>query len=123
MNNYHKLKIKEGTECFKRIQEGAMLDVNNYSYKAIVPLKKWFVDFGKEHELFSHAGLIGDATFTTILTEKGCEIIETKNGFEKYYKRNIIRKQKIEDYQYYSVKYWWLPLIISIGAVLISFLK
>lgn len=37
MNNYHKQKIKEGTECFKRIQDDAMLDINNYSYKAIVP--------------------------------------------------------------------------------------
>lgn len=123
MNSYHKLKIKEGKECFLRIQNAAQMDIERKSHTASLELKYWFVEFGKEHKFFSHISYVGGAYYTVTLSEKGYEIIETKNGFEKFYKRNVVRKQKVGDYQYYSVKFWWLPIIISLIAVLISILN
>ena len=123
MNNYHKVRIKEGEECFKLIQKGIVIDYNKNEYVARVKLKNWFVEFGIKHNLFSHTGLIGDSVFTTTLSEKGIELFNTKNGFKKFYLKEVLRKEKIENYKYFSIKFWWIPILLSIIALIVSILN
>ena len=125
MREKDKVRIKEGTEGFIKIKNSVKSDFNRQeTYSGLVKdLKYWFIEFGKEHDLFHQSGFIDNEYFTTTLTKKGIDIIDTKNGFKKYYIRNVIRKQRIEDYKYYSVKYWWLPIMISIISIIISFIS
>ncbi|WP_299016887.1 hypothetical protein [uncultured Polaribacter sp.] len=125
MKEKDKIRIKEGTEGFIKIKNSVMSDFNRQqTYSGLVKgLKFWFIQFGKDHDLFHQSGFIDNEHFTTTLTQKGIDIIDTKNGFKKYYISNVIRKQKLEDYKYYSVKYWWLPILISIIAIIISLIS
>jgi hypothetical protein len=125
MRKKDEIRIKEGTECFNKIKNSVKTDFNREeTYSGIVKgLKFWFIEFGKEHDLFHQSGFIDNEHFTTTLTKKGIDIIDTKNGFKKFYLRKVVRKRREEDYKYYSIKYWWLPIVISLLAISISILS
>ena len=122
MRKKDEIRIKEGTDGFKKIEISVKSDFNRQeTYSGIVKdLKFWFIEFGKEHDLFHQSGFIDDEYFTTTIKKKGIDILYTKNGFKKFYLRKVIRKQREEDYKYYSIKYWWLPILISLIAIFIS---
>jgi CRISPR/Cas system-associated protein Csx1 len=54
-----------------------------------------------------------------MLKTKGYEVFEKYNGWNEYRKKVIDKKNKIEDAKNLAQRFWWLPIIISIAALLL----
>lgn len=63
---------------------------------------------------------IGHTTEVVMLTTKGYEIFEKYNDWGEYKRLVINKKQKVENAKGIAQRFWWLPIIISVVALLVA---
>jgi hypothetical protein len=88
---------------------------------AIVKMEKQrYIDYLVEHGIvkIDFVGKLGQSLL--ILDRKGFEVYEKYNGWLDYRKKVIDKKQKVDNAKALSTRYWWVPIIISAFALIIS---
>jgi len=89
------------------------------SFYLISNVSRTELDYLKELELIDSIESVDDA-FGIGLTTKGVELIAYYETWEKYKKRVIERKKKVDDARNLAQRFWWLPIIISALALGVS---
>lgn len=61
-----------------------------------------------------------DGIYPVLLNTNGYEVFEKYNGWFNYKKKVIDKQKKIENAKSLAQKYWWLPVAISVVALIAS---
>lgn len=65
---------------------------------------------------------IGGKGFSLILERRGYEVFEKYDGWDNYRKNVIERENRAEIAKNLAQRFWWLPIVISVLALVASFL-
>lgn len=57
------------------------------------------------------------------LTERGYQVFEKYDGWFDYKKKVIDRQEKYEYSKYLAQRFWWIPIIISVLALIIAIIS
>ena len=94
---------------------------NSGDKRAVVDTEYKYVQFLKEYDLANVLNSHGGGKYGLILRLKGQEVFEKYGGWEEYRKKVIDKKNKIENARNLSQRFWWIPILISILALGVSF--
>jgi hypothetical protein len=88
--------------------------------RAVVETEKRYIDYLIRYNLISHLNTTRGCEFGIQLESNGFEVFEKYKGWDNYKRIVIDRRTSIENAKEISVKYWWIPIIISIFSITIS---
>ncbi len=91
--------------------------------RAVVKTEYKYIQFLKENDLAIMLNSHGSGKYGLILRLNGCEVFEKYKGWCDYRKKVIDKKNKIEDAKNLAQRFWWLPIIISVIALLVAIFK
>ena len=91
--------------------------------RAVVQTEYKYIQFLKENDLANILNSHGGGKYGLILRLNGYEVFEKYNGWNEYKKIVIDKKNKIEESKNLAQRFWWLPIIISVIALLFSVFK
>lgn len=94
---------------------------NSGDKRAVVDTEYKYVQFLKEYDLANVLNSHGGGKYGLILRLNGHEVFEKYGGWEEYRKKVIDKKNKIENARNLSQRFWWIPILISILALGVSF--
>jgi hypothetical protein len=121
--NYDEKVDQEVERVLKELYNNPM-DMGDSGIKRIViKTEKRHVDYLKEYELIKVLRTASAGKFGIQLESKGYEVFEKYGSWNKYKKQVIEKQRKIERAKDKAVKYWWLPIAISILAFVLSLLS
>lgn len=96
------------------------LDMGGLKIKrAVVITEKKYVDFLIENCLVTGSNNYGD-NWALQLESKGYEVFEKYGNWSNYKKKVIDKKAKLEKAKNLSQKFWWIPIVMSFIALIIS---
>ena len=97
-------------------------NVEHIAKRAIVMTEYRHIEFLVNNGLVKRLENVGSGgSYGIQLTDKGYEIFEKFKGWDDYRKKVIDRKAKIDNAKSLATLYWWVPIAISILALLVSF--
>ena len=114
---------KEIERILNQVYNDPIPDTKGTVKSAVVKTEYRYIEYLEQNGLIKrlknvHSG----GRFGIQLENKGYEVFETYGGW-KNYKRKVIDEEKVLDRaQARAIKYWWLPVIISILALLVAIL-
>lgn len=85
--------------------------------------EKRYIDYLIENDLLTKVNVQISSGFPLSLKNKGYEVFEKYKGWNDYKRKVIDKKESILKYRDAAIKYWWLPILISIIALIISLIK
>ena len=89
--------------------------------RALIKTEKRYVDYLISYDLVSKVKVdIGSTEFPLSLNKNGYEVFEKYNGWDDYKKQVIDKNAKFEQSKKLAQKYWWLPIAISLLAIILS---
>lgn len=91
--------------------------------RAVVKTEYKYIQFLKEYDLANVLNSHGGGMYGLILRLNGYEVFEKYKGWNDYKKKVIDAKNKIEEARNLAQRFWWLPIIISVIALLVAFFK
>lgn len=91
--------------------------------RAVVITEYKYLQFLKENDLANILNSHGGGKYGLILRLNGHEVFEKYKGWDDYRKKVIDKKNKIEKAKNLAQRFWWLPIIISVIALLIAIFK
>lgn len=94
---------------------------NGGDKRAVVVTEYKYVQFLKEYDLANVLNSHGGGKYGLILRLNGHEVFEKYGGWEEYRKKVIDKKNKIENARNLSQRFWWIPILISILVLGVSF--
>lgn len=120
MKNDYEIKFNQEVErilkelYYKPISSGQGIK------KLVAETEYKYVQFLTRHELVKFTQSFGSKKFGLLLLEKGYEVFEKYGSWDEYRKKVILNKIKIENAKSIATKLWWLPIVISAIALIIS---
>ena len=88
--------------------------------RAVVETEKRYIDYLIRYNLISNLHTASGGKFGIQLENNGLEVFEKYKGWDNYKRKVIDRRTSIEKAKEMSVKYWWIPIIISLFSITIS---
>ncbi|MDD3479740.1 MAG: hypothetical protein PHI42_05085 [Paludibacteraceae bacterium] len=88
--------------------------------RAVVETEKRYIDYLIRYNLISNLHTASGGKFGIQLENNGFEVFEKYKGWDNYKRKVIDRRTSIEKAKEMSVKYWWIPIIISLFSITIS---
>ncbi|MCC5931729.1 MAG: hypothetical protein JJU28_20955 [Cyclobacteriaceae bacterium] len=89
--------------------------------RAVIQTEKRFVTYLLNHNLVSNLKSVsGGGKWGLQLESNGYEVFEKYNGWDDYKKKVIDPKSKVEKAKELSVKYWWIPILISLLSLAVA---
>ena len=123
MDKFDRNRIKEGHELFEKIKESIVFDPNNLKQQfSNINCPKWFIEMGENYNLFEVKKGHKFNNYNLYLSVKGRGLY-SNGGFERFYKEEVIQPRDIGKYEFKLKKYWWLPIVISVVSLILSFVS
>jgi hypothetical protein len=89
--------------------------------RVVIETEKRFVTYLVKHNIVSSLKSVrGGGKWGLQLEKNGYEVFEKYNGWDDYKKKVIDPKSKVEKAKELSVKYWWLPILISVLSLVVA---
>lgn len=100
------------------------LDQNKHTVKrAVVHTEYRHVQYLEELGLIKRLKYVGgNGKYGLQLENKGYEVFEKYNGWLEYKKKVIDKQIKVQYAVDKAKRYWWIPIIISLISLVISFI-
>lgn len=92
---------------------------NGKDRRAVVNWDYKYTQYLIDNELIKY--ISNHSTEGIMLKPKGYEVFEKYDGWDEYRKKVIDKKNKIDNAKNLSQRFWWIPILISILALGISF--
>ena len=88
--------------------------------RAIVTTDVRYVEYLEKMELAKRMSYSTGNSFALQLKQNGYEVFEKYGDWNNYYKKVIYKKRKIYRSKELAVKFWWLPVIISLASLAVA---
>lgn len=125
MSNLKEFDKKFNAECERILIElyHNPMEMGNTEIRRVqIKTEKRYIDYLVAEKLIKNLNIGVSGNFSIDLDRKGFEVFEKYNGFKDYKKRIIDKELKIENAKRMATKFWWLPIVISVAAFIISLL-
>ena len=124
MKNYDKKFNEEISEILNTIYYNSTANKKfGFKEKSIIVDEK-YVDFLVQGDFVKVLGAPTlEGEYYLRLNLKGFEVIEKYGGWEKYRKKVFINSQKLDRAKIRSIKYWWIPIVIAFGILMVAIIK
>lgn len=121
MNKEYEKKFQDEIERILNELYHHPITTSRTSKRAVISAEKRFVSYLVKHDLVSNIRSIsGGSKFGIQLESIGYEVFEKYNGWYDY-KKNVVDKElNIEKAKELSVKFWWMPIVISILSLILA---
>ena len=96
---------------------------NSGDKRAVVQTEYKFVMYLVDKGLVKILNFHGGGKYGLILQFDGYEVFEKYENWSEYKKEVIEKKSKAENAKILAQRYWWIPIAISIIALLIAIFK
>lgn len=96
---------------------------NSGDKRAVVQTEYKFIMYLVEKGLVKILNIHGGGKYGLILHFDGYEVFEKYENWNEYKKKVIDKKSKAENAKILAQRYWWIPIAISIIALLIAIFK
>lgn len=122
IKEYNKKFNKEIDRILSEIYNNP-LKPNGKDKRAIIKTSRNYIQFLEEHELVQLLQVqSAEDSYSLILEKNGYEVFEKYGSWKKYNKKVVIPKVRAENHKILKLRYWWLPILISLSALVISIL-
>jgi hypothetical protein len=112
---------KEINRVLEEVYHRPMEEAKHITKRAIVTCEFRYIEYLEFNGLIKRMSNIdGNGKFGIQLTNKGYEVFEVFEGWKNYKKEVVDKDVRIEKWKYFATKYWWLPIVFSFVALIIS---
>ena len=90
--------------------------------RLVVKSEKRYIDYIEELQLVKRLSSVhGNGEWGIQLERKGYEVFEKYNGWYDYKTKVLDKINKIEQAKILAQRFWWLPILISVLSLVVSF--
>lgn len=90
--------------------------------RVLVKTEKRYIDYLHENNFIKYLDIHNEGKWSIQLERKGYEVFEKYNGWIDYKKKVIDKISKIENAKSMAIRFWWIPILISVLSLIIAFI-
>ena len=97
-------------------------NADKYSIEVVLKEEKRYLDYLSEFEMIKIVTPYNSGVCKVRLERKGYEVFEKYKGWNDYKKKVIDKKHKVVAAKHLAQQFWWIPILISVLALVVSVL-
>lgn len=90
--------------------------------RAVINSEYRYIQYLEELKIIKRIGNHGGGKFGIQLEKEGYRVFEEFEGWENYKRKVLKKKEKLDRSKALAIQYWWVPIAVSVMALLVSVL-
>ena len=118
--DYDKKFNAEIESLLKEVYDDPIYKGKQKMKRAVVEIDAKHMSFLIKNKLIKIINNAGGGKYGVQLESNGYEVFEKYDGWNNYKKKVLDKKEKVQNAKDLASKYWWIPILISVVALIIS---